>query len=341
MHRRKNYNHTEEAFLLSTFSEFVKCWKSSKKSRLFIESVNGMAFMNFSVFLGNPSDAHSPPNPHPQRRHPSPKENKRKKSSKKIQRDNERAAKYQENKRKELAAASAASGNPTPITSTKVHDKTRDGQQAPASAANGYPPQTQTLSPAEPSVRAASVEFSFASPVAEDKTSDAMEGVSDPQLSPENLRHQPEDPPSLTRSHNEEIVREDAAGPILENITISEEVQQENKDTVSKPRLRLTSSEPCILHAFNEGNQEPFLEEFLAAFLAQCDQIKSDLKQQNNQLDKYLLFFLSLSSTPTTSSIHNSIHSIFSLFYSLFRDDRVQCLFVIVDIVGGINLTIY
>ena len=54
MHRRKNYNHTEEAFLLSTFSEFVKCWKSSKKSRLFIESVNGMAFMNFSVFLGDP-----------------------------------------------------------------------------------------------------------------------------------------------------------------------------------------------------------------------------------------------------------------------------------------------
>ena len=110
MHRRKNYNHTEEAFLLSAFSEFVKCWKSSKKLCLFIESVNGMAFMNFSVFLGNPSDAHSSPNPHPQRRHPSPKENKRKKSSKKIQRDNERAAKYQENKRKELAAASAASG---------------------------------------------------------------------------------------------------------------------------------------------------------------------------------------------------------------------------------------
>ena len=161
MHRRKNYNHTEEAFLLSAFSEFVKCWKSSKKSRLFIESVNGMAFMNFSVFLGNPSDAHSPPNPHPQRRHPSPKENKRKKSSKKIQRDNERAAKYQENKRKELAAASAASGNPTPLTSSK--DKTRDEQQAPASAANAYPPQTS--SPAEPSVRAASVEFSFASPV--------------------------------------------------------------------------------------------------------------------------------------------------------------------------------
>ena len=87
MYRTKT-NYTEEAFLLSTFSEFVKCWKYSKKSRLFVESVNGMAFMNFSVFLGNPGETHSPHyTPHPQRRHPSSKENKRKKSSKKIQRD--------------------------------------------------------------------------------------------------------------------------------------------------------------------------------------------------------------------------------------------------------------
>ena len=114
MYRTKtNFKATEEAFLLSTFSEFMKCWKSSKKSRLFIESVNGMAFMNFSVFLGNPSEAHSPHyNPHPQRRHPSSKENKRKKSSKKIQRDNERAAKFQAKKRQEQASASAAIGDP-------------------------------------------------------------------------------------------------------------------------------------------------------------------------------------------------------------------------------------
>ena len=147
MRRRKNFNHTEEAFLLSTFSEFVKCWKSSKKSRLIIESVNGMAFMNFSVFLGNPSEVHSPPNPnpHPQRRPPSPKENKRKKSSRKIQRDNERAARYQENKRKELAAASAASGNPTaPLTSSKAQDKMRDEKQAPALTAGCDSPQTSS-----------------------------------------------------------------------------------------------------------------------------------------------------------------------------------------------------
>ena len=226
MYRTKT-NYTEEAFLLSTFSEFVKCWKSSKKSRLFIESVNGMAFMNFSVFLGNPSEAHSPHyTPHHQRRHPSSKENKRKKSAKKIQRDNERAAKFQENKRKELAAASAASGNPssfpsskfqgdepaatsaasgnpTPSTSSKVQDKTRD-EHAAASAASGDPPQTSSL--AESSVGDASVNFSFASPVAEDKTDDSMEGVSDPQLSPKNLKCQPEDPSSAALCQNEVII---------------------------------------------------------------------------------------------------------------------------------------
>ena len=52
-------------------SEFIKCWTSRKRSRL---SVNGMAFVNFSVFLGNPFEAHSPHStrtPHPQRRYPS------------------------------------------------------------------------------------------------------------------------------------------------------------------------------------------------------------------------------------------------------------------------------
>ena len=106
----------------------------------------------------------------------------------------------------------------------------------------------------------------------------------------------------MTRSHNEEIVREDAAGPILENITISEEVQQEkeNKDTASKPRLRLASSEPCILHAFNEDNQEPTSEEarqrqgneetaskeVMAAILGSLKQISADLEQQNHTLDR-------------------------------------------------------
>ena len=227
MYRTKT-NFTEEAFLLSTFSEFVKCWKSSKKSRLFIETVNGMAFMNFSVFLGNPSEAHSP-RPTSQRRYPSSEQsrNRKKKSAKKIQRDNERAAKFQAKKR-EQAAASAVSGDSPPATSSKVTENTR----AAASAASGDPPQTS--SPAESSVGAASVNFSFASPVAEDRTDNAMEGISDPQLSPEDLRQQLEDPPFLTLPHEGESVRENPTEPASENITLSEEALQENQEAASK-----------------------------------------------------------------------------------------------------------
>ena len=189
-------NFTEEAFLLSTFYEFVKCWKSSKRSRVFIESVNGEAFVNFSVFLGYPGEAHVHPNQ--QKRNPL-HENKRKKSSKRIQRDNERAAKFQAKKRQEQAAASVASGDPPPTTS----------------------------SPAETSVRAASVNFSFASPAPEDLiTNDAMEVTSSPHLSPELLRQHQEDPPSLIVSHDEENVKENHSEPIQENITISEEVPE-------------------------------------------------------------------------------------------------------------------
>ena len=191
--QRTKTNFTEEAFLLSTFYEFIKCWKSSKRPRLFIDSVNGNAFVNFSAFLGDPSEAHFQPNS--RRRKPPPEESKRKKSSKKIQRDNDRAAKFQEKKRQEQAAASAASGDPPPATS----------------------------SPAESSVEEASVHFSFASPAAEDLTNNAMEGISSPQLSPEDLRQQMEDSPSLTLSQKEEDVRENQSEPFSENITIPEE----------------------------------------------------------------------------------------------------------------------
>ena len=109
-----------------------------------------------------------------------------------------------------------------------------------------------------------------------------MEGVSDPQLSPENLRHQPDDPQSQTAilaqvSHSEEIIRQDTAGPIPENITISEEVQQEYKNTATKPRLRLASSEPCLVHA---QAQEGMNEELFAALMDQLSKISGDLKEQ-------------------------------------------------------------
>ena len=140
--QRTKTNITEEVFLLSTFSEFAKCWKSGKRARMFMDTVNGEAFINFSVFLGKPSEVHSYSSRRQGNPNPSPKEkNKRKKSPRKIQRDNERAAKFQEEKRKE--DANAGSGVPPPATST----------------------------PAAPSISAASIHFSFASPAPEDVTS--------------------------------------------------------------------------------------------------------------------------------------------------------------------------
>ena len=58
MFRNINRHFSEEAFLHATFGEFIKCWGSGAKSRLFIESVNGNAFVNFSAYLGHPGDAH-------------------------------------------------------------------------------------------------------------------------------------------------------------------------------------------------------------------------------------------------------------------------------------------
>ena len=95
---KRKLNTNEEAFLLSTFSEFVKFWRSRRNSRLFVESVNGSAFINFSAFLGYPKNVRRTQSPQSQRK---PK----KKSSRKIQRDNDRAANFQERKRQEEASA--------------------------------------------------------------------------------------------------------------------------------------------------------------------------------------------------------------------------------------------
>ena len=123
-----------------------------------------------------------------------------------------------------------------------------------------------------------------------------MEGVSDPQLSPENLRHQPDDRSSLSRSHDErhdeEISRQHLAEPIPENITLSEEVQQENQDTAFKSRLRLSSSEPCILRASNEDNQEPISENIINSEEAPIDSpgfkalLFEKLENQNRRFER-------------------------------------------------------
>ena len=68
------------------------------------------------------------------------------------------------------------------------------------------------VAPAAATVSEASVNFSFASPAPEDVTNGTMEGVPDPQPSPENLR-QHQDQSFLNISHNEDVVREDATEP--------------------------------------------------------------------------------------------------------------------------------
>ena len=141
---------SEASFLFSTFNEFYKCWRSGANSRLFIESVNGKAFINFSAFLGNPDDAHFKPW-HSKR---NPSKVQRKKSAKKIKRDNDRAARFQESKRKEEVAASAP--------------KSADKPEAIVTSSPG----------AESAMTISGLEFSFSSPVPENLRHDASQGTS-------------------------------------------------------------------------------------------------------------------------------------------------------------------
>ena len=85
---------TEEAFRSLTFVEFNKCWSSGKKSRLVIESMNGFVYVSFSAFLGHPKTMHFAP-----REKQDPGRKYKKKSKRKTQRDNERAARFQEGTR--------------------------------------------------------------------------------------------------------------------------------------------------------------------------------------------------------------------------------------------------
>ena len=120
---------SEEAFLHATFSEFVKCWGSGKRARIFVESMNGGAFVNFSTFLGNPGMVHTnqrkmaaKTNRHPGGNHDnqsnfhsgSAPTSSRKKSKRKTERDNKRAAEFQKKKAEEAEReASAATAIPS------------------------------------------------------------------------------------------------------------------------------------------------------------------------------------------------------------------------------------
>ena len=137
------YRHSEEAFLLASVSEFVKCWSSGKKSRLIIESVSGKAFIHFSAFLGYPKDDHF--KARAEDRQPKPKPKAKQKSERKIQRDNARAAKFQERKKREMA-----------LTTSPVSSSLQP---------SGQPTVPTTLSPFQ--VEASSTSFHFSEPLPE------------------------------------------------------------------------------------------------------------------------------------------------------------------------------
>ena len=136
---------TEEAFLFSTFVEFNKCWRSGKRSRLVIESVNGNAFVNFSAFLGHPETMHFAPGEKRSQRRYSNKKPK-KKSKRKTQRDNDRAARFQEKKRQEREAAVTEASSDSPpsqsvpsaVSSPRVEFNFSEPAPADVSADSNY-----------------------------------------------------------------------------------------------------------------------------------------------------------------------------------------------------------
>ena len=116
-----NMNKSEEAFLFSTFMEFCKCWRSGARTRVTMESMNGNAFVNFSAFLGHPDNDHFQPRPSNR----NPTKLPRKKSKSKIKRDNDRAARFQELKRKEAASASKPVDNPEAIATSSPSSESK------------------------------------------------------------------------------------------------------------------------------------------------------------------------------------------------------------------------
>ena len=174
---------SEAAFLFSTFKEFYKCWRSGTRSRVFIESFNGQAFVNFSAFLGHPGDVHF--KPRPTKRNPS--RGPRKKSEKKTKRDNDRAARFQQQKRKEEEAASASISKPV------------DNPEAIATSTPG----------AESEMTFSSQEFSFASPVPENLRQDKNKNNSDSMIVSDKIERQEQEVIApLPMTHGEEKVQD-------------------------------------------------------------------------------------------------------------------------------------
>ena len=73
---------SESGFVFSSVIEFMKCWETGANSRLVLETFNGNAWVNLSCCLGRPYISHVVP--------------ARKKSKKREEKDNVRAAAYQQ-----------------------------------------------------------------------------------------------------------------------------------------------------------------------------------------------------------------------------------------------------
>ena len=134
---KKRRQLSDGGLLFKTLVEFVNCWGSGKQSRLFVETMNVEAFMNFSTFLGNPGKGYSRQNKmasgeetlgYPQSHHDpnSGRKVKQKKSQKKTERDNQRAARFQKRKQEELSAAAATEGSPVSAAATSTSTPSKE-----------------------------------------------------------------------------------------------------------------------------------------------------------------------------------------------------------------------
>ena len=111
MFRKTKRHFSEGDFLFATFIEFVKCWGSSRRSRLFMEFTKSGALVNFSTFLEHPGMRRfqkskmaldeETKTQDPKSNRDSKEKKSKKKSKKKTERNNQQAAIFQKRKKDE------------------------------------------------------------------------------------------------------------------------------------------------------------------------------------------------------------------------------------------------
>ena len=223
MYKKTRRQLSNGGLLFATLIEFMKCWGSGMRSRLFVESVNGEAFLNFSTFLGSPGrrdhfkqnkmasgeetqgfpESFQDPIPN--------KKSNRKKSKKKTERDNQRAAEFQKKKQEELTASIATSKNSIPLVAAAATSKSSNPSVA-ATTPEGSPPTTASSStPIK--------EFRFSEPSRENMSS---LDCSDSTLSIMNLDG------NMTLSETSEDVKEASS----DTQKLSELVQSSKEETL-------------------------------------------------------------------------------------------------------------